>query len=189
MMKGTHGTCSSNADSIKINGFRYSNIGLRGGGVYFWGYTLDELETYARELAIAWWRFAKKRGDYAKVTKQNCSVIFAYLNVDSQDMLDFENQQVREKFVVYSQKIYERIKEKDKHETDSTIISVIYDMFISDIEKTIGKTFSMIHVKIPAPNTYKKALPIDLTGQPSCYVIKNLKCIEITQFEEINDEQ
>jgi hypothetical protein len=66
---------------------------------------------------------------------------------------------------------------------------VIYNMFVSKVEKTIGKTFSMIHVKVQAPKTYKKVLPIDLTGQPSCYVVKNLECIKITQFEEIGNEQ
>jgi hypothetical protein len=123
MIKGTHGTCFSNANSIRSNGFRYSNVGLRGKGVYFWGYTLDELEAYTRELAIAWWRFAKKRGDYAKAAKQDCSVIYTHLNVESQDILDFEDQQVREKFVVYSQKVYERIKGKSEEEK----ISMIHD--------------------------------------------------------------
>jgi len=183
-MKGIHGTCSSYADSIRANGFRYSHVGLRGRGVYFWGYTLDDLEAYGRELAIAWWRFAKQRGDYAKATKQNCSVIFTDLTVESQDILDFEDQQVREKFVVYSQKVYERIEGKSQEEK----ISTIYDLFVGEVENTIGKTFSMIHVKVQAPKTYKKLLPIDLTGQPSCYVIKNLASIKINKFEVINDE-
>jgi len=105
-MKGTHGTCSSNANSIRTNGFRYSNVG-------------------------------------------HCSVIFTHLNVENQDILDFEDQQVREKFVVYSQKVYERIKGKSKEEK----ISTTYDLFVSEVEKTIGKTFSMIHVKVQAPQT------------------------------------
>ncbi|MEK8021107.1 MAG: hypothetical protein VSS75_029905 [Candidatus Parabeggiatoa sp.] len=182
-MKGTHGTCSSHADLIRANGFRYSNVGLRGGGVYFWAYTLDNIETYARDLAIAWWQFAKKRGDYAKAAKQNCSVIFTHLNVESQDILDFEDQQVREKFVVYAQKVYDKIEGKTKEEK----ISIVYDLFVGDLEKTIGKTFSMLHVKVQAPNTYKKRLPIDLTGQPSCYVVKNSSCIQINQFEEFDN--
>jgi len=181
LFKGTHGTCSSNADSIRANGFRYSNVGLRGGGIYFWGYILDDLEVYAKDLAVAWWRFAKKKGDYAKAASSRCSVIFADLKVESHDILDFEVRQVREQFIVYSQKVYERIKGINK-------ISTIYDMFVSDVEESIGKTFKMIHVKVQAPKTYKKVLPIDLTGQPSCYVIRNLDCIEITRFEEFDDE-
>jgi hypothetical protein len=184
LFKGTHGTCSSNADSIRASGFRYSNVGLRGGGIYFWGYLLDELETDAKALAIAWWRFAKKRGDYAKAASSRCSVIFADLKVENQDILDFEDQQVREQFIVYSQKVYERIQGVNPNEK----ISTIYDMFISEVEESIGKTFKMIQVKVQAPKTYKKVLPIDLTGQPSCYVIRNLDCIEITRFEEFDDE-
>ncbi|TGO02356.1 hypothetical protein PN36_26410 [Candidatus Thiomargarita nelsonii] len=37
-------------------------------------------------------------------------------------------------------------------------------MFISDVEESIGKTFKMIHVKVPSPKTYKNVLPIDLTS-------------------------
>jgi len=110
LFKGTHGTCSSNADSSRTSGFRYSNVGIRGGGIYFWGYLLDDLETDAKDLAIAWWRFAKKRGDYAKAASSRCSVIFADLKVENQDILDFEVRQVREQFIVYSQKVYERIQ-------------------------------------------------------------------------------
>jgi len=182
--KGTHGTCSSNAESIIANGFKYSNIGLRGGGIYFWGYILDDLEVYAKDLAIAWWRFAKKKGDYANAVSSRCSVIFADFKIDNQDILDFEDQHIREQFTVYSQKVYQRIKAINPDEK----ISTIYDMFISDVEKSMGKTFKMIHVKVQAPKTYKKVLPMDLTGQPSCYVIKNLDCIEITRFEEFYDE-
>ena len=121
MFKGTHGTCYSNAESIRADGFRYSNVGLRGGGIYFWGYILDDLEIYAKDLAIAWWRFAKKKGDYAKATSSRCSVIFANLKVENQDILDFEDQQVREQFLVYSQKVYERIKGINPDEKISTI--------------------------------------------------------------------
>jgi hypothetical protein len=184
LFKGTHGTCSSYADSIISSGFRYSNVGLRGGGIYFWGYILDELEVYAKDLAIAWWQFAKKKGDYAKAASSRCSVIFANLKVENQDILDFEDQQVREQFIVYSQKVYERIKGINPNEK----ISTIYDMFVSEVEESIGKTFKMIHVKVQTPKTYKKLLPIDLMGQPSCYVIRNLDCIEITRLEKFDDE-
>ncbi|MEN8220950.1 MAG: hypothetical protein ABFS56_32275 [Pseudomonadota bacterium] len=184
MFKGTHGTCSSNADSIRANGFRYSNVGLRGGGIYFWGYLLDDLEAYAKDLAIAWWRFAKKKGDYAKAASSRCSVIFADFKVETPDILDFEVRQVREQFIVYSQKVYDRIKGINPEQK----ISTIYDLFVSDVEDSLGKSFKMIHVKVQVPKTYKKVLPIDLMGQPSCYVIINLDCIEITRFEEFNDE-
>jgi len=159
LFKGTHGSCYSNAESIRNNGFRYSKMNLRGGGIYFWGYILDDLEVYAKDLAIAWWRFAKKRGDYTNTVSSRCSVIFANFKID--------NQQIREQFIVYSQKVYPIIKAINPNEK----ISTIYDMFINDVEKSMGKCFKMIHVKVQAPKTYNKVLPMDLTGQPSCYVI------------------
>jgi hypothetical protein len=184
IIKGTHGTCSSNADSIRANGFTCSKVALRGEGVYFWGYMSDELEIYARDLAIAWWRFAKKRGDYANMANQNCSVIFVHLNVEDQDILDFEDPQIREKFIIFYQKVFEKFEGKSEIEK----ISDTYNRFVNKLEKSIGKTFSMLHVKVQAPKRYEKMLPIDITGQPSCYVVRDLECIEINKFEENKNE-
>jgi len=61
-------------------------------------------------------------------------------------------------------------------------------LYISEVEKSLGKIISIIHVKIPFPKGYEKTLPMDITGQPSCYVVKKLDCIEIKKFEECNDE-
>ena len=30
--------------------------------------------------------------------------------------------------------------------------------------------------------------PLDITGQPSCYVVKDLSCISVDYFEELDDE-
>ena len=61
-------------------------------------------------------------------------------------------------------------------------------MFVKDLEKKTGKNFQVVHVKVQQPRGFKKELPLDITGQPSCYVVKDTTCIEITRFEEIDDE-
>jgi hypothetical protein len=118
------------------------------------------------------------------MANQNCSVIFVHLNVEDQDILDFEDQQIREKFIIFYQKVFEKFEGKSEIEK----ISDTYNRFVNKLEKSIGKTFSMLHVKVQAPKRYEKMLPIDITGQPSCYVVRDLECIEINKFEENKNE-
>ncbi len=126
-----------------------------------------------------------KRGDYANVANQNCAIVFAHLNVEEPDVLDFEDQKIREKFIIFSQKIYAKYEGKNEKEK----ISDTYNRFVNKLEKSTGKTFSMLHIKVQAPKGYtNKTLPMDITGQPLCYVVKNLECIEITKIEVNNNE-
>jgi len=184
MMKGTHGTCVSRATSIRQNGFSRSAQGRRGSGVYFWGYTIDELELYVRNLAISWWRFAhQKRNDYREEEDPRCCVLFATLQSNSTDVFDFENQQIRDKFVEYSAKTLPRLTGSDDEK-----ISTIYDMYLERVESLYDKKYKIIHVKVPQPSNFQKLLPLDITGQPSCFIVKDLSCITTDRFEEVNDE-
>lgn len=184
IMKGTHGTCVSRANLIKTNGFSGSSQGKRGTGAYFWGYTRDALHDYVRELAIAWWRYAlEKPRYYQKELDQRCCVIYVHLTSDPLDVLDFENQQLRDRFFEYCHKVHPRLTGSEEEKT-----STIYDMFISDIERKLERTFKIVHVKVQQPSKTRKMLPLDITGQPSCYVVKDLSCISVVNFEEIGDE-
>lgn len=183
-MRGTHGTCRSIAEQIKQDGFKLSSTGRRGGGIYFWGYTIDSIENYARNLAIGWWSFAKfKQGKYSGESDERCSVIFANFEVERDNFIDLEIQTIREKLIEYSLGVYDRVSG-----TEDEKISTIYDMFINDLEVKTNKQFKLVHVKIQQPKKFKQELPLDITGQPSCYVVKDQSCIEITRFEDIDDE-
>ncbi len=69
-----------------------------------------------------------------------------------------------------------------------TLRSLLYDLYISEVEKSLGKKISITHVKVPFPKGYEKMLPMDITGQPSCYVVRDLDCIKINKFEVSNNE-
>jgi hypothetical protein len=184
-MKGTHGTSMSRAISIKDNGFNTKSIGLRGSGAYFWGYTINALEKHVRDLAVAWWRFAHDTKNlYKNDEDKRCCVLFASLESSPADLFDFENQEIRDKFFNYSQEVFPRLKG-----TDEEKCSAIYDMYLHDIESKLKREFKIIHVKVQQPRKFTKHLPLDITGQPSCYVVKDLSCIiAIDKFEELNDE-
>lgn len=184
MMKGTHGTCVSRANSIKDNGFSGSANGKRGAGAYFWGYTNDGLRGYVRELAISWWRYAlEKPRSYHKEKDQRCCVIYVTLDAKNSEILDLEKQVLRDIFFDYCNKTLPRL-EGDPEKN----IPVVYDMFVGDIERKLKKKFKIVHVKVQQPRNTKKLLPLDITGQPSCYVVKDLACIGIDDFEELDDE-
>jgi hypothetical protein len=184
MMKGVHGTCRSSALSIYTSGFTASTAGKRGAGAYLWGYTQDELKPSIRELACNWWRYSNKQGNYSKFKDRRCAVVYVSLSLVEDDILDLESQVVRDNFVIYSKKVLDQIpdyKEKD--------ISAVYDQFVADLEKTLSQSFKIVHVKVQRPNGRSELLPdMDISGQPSCYVVKDLTCIAIDGTEEIDYE-
>lgn len=62
-LRGTHGTATEFAAAIGASGFKPSETGRAGGGVYLWAYVSDE--DHAIALAEDWWqreRFAKGAG-------------------------------------------------------------------------------------------------------------------------------
>lgn len=185
-MKGTHGTCHSFAELINKEGFKISGSAMRGAGVYFWSYTSDDMEDYVRDLAVKWWLYQKKKGSYSKAKNKNCCVIYASFKVGSDQSFDLENQVVREKFIKFSEIAYH--KKISEGKATSVAISEVYDMFINDVEKKLKRNFSLIHVKIQQPKGFKTSLPLDIRGQPFCYVVKDVSCISVENFEEINYE-
>lgn len=187
MMKGTHGTCVSRAISIRQHGFRKSDKGLRGSGAYFWGYTRDTLEKYVRDLAVAWWKFAHAtRNFYKDEEDKRCCVLYASLESAESDVFDFEHQEIRDRFHEYSLKTLPRLTGTDEEKR-----SAVYDMYLGEVEARLKKEFKIVHVKIQQPKKFPREehLPLDITGQPSCYVVKDLSCIiNIDKFEELQDE-
>lgn len=184
-MKGTHGTCVSRANLIRQNHFCSSSAGLRGAGVYFWGYTSVSLRDYARELAISWWRFAhNKQGNYSKEKDKKCCVVYVSLNTQGLDVLDLENQEVRDTFIEYCQRVSPHIICEDDREKTSRL----YDMFVDELEEKLERNFKVVHVKVQRPRKTQGILSLDITGQPSCYVVKDVSCIQVDEFEELGYE-
>lgn len=177
---GTHGTTKCRADNIVNKGFTISPKGYRGSGVYFWGYTSKSLKQHCHELAVGWWAFAKKKGDYTKDSNTSCRVIYA--SIETENLLDLELISIREKLVEYCSNIDDRnLRGLSKKET----LTKSYDMFVDDVEKKLKHSFDLVHVKVQKPNGCKTTLDQDVTGQPSCFVVKEPSCIVINDIEEM----
>lgn len=185
MRKGTHGTCRTRANNILAVGFSASAVGKRGSGAYLWGYTHDDLKPKVSELACAWWHFAQKQGSYSKEKDKNCAVVHVTLCLVDDDVLDMENQQIREKFELYNQTVRDKLKGSSEEQ-----LSQVYDMFVTDLEGVLRKNFKMVHVKVQRPLKwrYKLLSDMDISGQPSCYVVKDLTSIVVDDVEEFDYE-
>lgn len=187
-MKGTHGTSRSRAMQIQRTGFKASIQGRRGSGAYFWAYINDSMQEYVRDLATHWWLFCQSKGDYSKDENDQCSVLFVSLDIPENQMISFENHDIRERLIKYGQNITQRLQGTEEEKT-----SKIYDMFVDDFEKKTGIDIKAICVKIQQPKKFNNKrlgyLPLDVTGHPLCYVVKDTTCININEMEEVDNEQ
>lgn len=184
-MKGTHGTCRSRSDTILKSGFS-AYPGLRGNGAYFWAYKANEQKEYCRKLAKAWWSYSNNRGSYSAETDKSCSVVFASFEVRPDDILDLENLHLRERFISFYEVTSKRLTDASKENEQNTdanakneMLSKIYDMFIRGIELRTKKNYPLIHVKVQRPKKIDDVLPLDVTGQPSCLVAREVTCIKV----------
>tara|TARA_R110001599_G_scaffold26935_1_gene94902 strand:- start:4441 stop:4995 length:555 start_codon:yes stop_codon:yes gene_type:complete len=183
MIKGTHGTCTSNADSIMADmSFRASTVGLRGAGAYFWGYHSDEAKDDAKELAVCWWGIETKRGNYSKSQDKRCSVIYVDFTIENKDVevLDITEPEINETFRTYSKKVLDRVVTKDAND-----VSQVYDMFISLLEEKAKRNFKLIHARVQSPGGYDSGLPKDVAGTPSCYIARDTSCVNIKSREVV----
>jgi hypothetical protein len=176
ILKGTHGTCASFAAEIKKSGFK-SHKGRGGTGIYFWAYESPSLEYYAKELAESWWMFSKHRGDYDGLNV-SCVVIYVELRVEN-IFLDLEELKLKEKLIEFANKVYRRKGPKSER------VSGTYDLFVSMMEQEIGVRIDVVHLRVapPSKDFYRPSVPIDITGGPSCYVVRNQKVISPIKFE------
>lgn len=181
-LKGTHGTCLTFATLIAREGFKVSSDGRAGEGVYFWGYVDPLLERFAEDFAIGWWKYCKNDGRYEKASDQSGAIVYVTLNASEPDF-DFESQSIREAFIKFANRVYTRVK-KGKY---NARVSAVYDLFLKQMESTLKRRFSVIHVKLTPPpkEFYSQMLPLDITGHPSCYVVRDLSLIRITRVRKI----
>lgn len=183
MKKGTHGTCRSYADDINAKGFKTAG-GRLGQGVYFWGYTDDSMEFYVKELASSWWYYSKCSNRYKSAADTSCSVIFVEVLLENKKYLDIEDIEIKQRFILFSNEIYRRLSNRYKRDKKK-ILQSAYDLFVKRLEEELGSDFDVIHVRVAPPNKdyYKAALPVEITGAPSCFVVKNTSCIKILRTD------
>jgi len=82
VLKGTHGTTISAVQDItRHNLFQKTNDGYAGNGVYFW-----RDNAYARDLALCWYEYRVRKGDF----KENeAAIISVEIHVKENEFLIF----------------------------------------------------------------------------------------------------
>ncbi|OOE36192.1 hypothetical protein BZG05_01540 [Salinivibrio kushneri] len=181
-IKGTHGTTCYAAESIEKQGFR-SGSGLRGKGVYFWLYHYQALIDEAEGLAIAWWKLAKTRGDYAKHPKKECAIIHANIEAEPDNIYDLEAN--RQGFMMFQKEIAASLDEDEKMKPceRKELLSGLYDFFLEKVEEKLNRQFCAIKVNVQRPKGFNSKFDIDVsTSQSQCLVVRN---IDIIQIEKI----
>lgn len=175
-MKGTHGTCRTFADGIVKDGFRHFAKGRRGSGVYFWAY--DSQDFYARQLALEWWDYARGKGQYKNASDSRCAIIYVKLQDDG-NYLDLEELETKESFIKGFNELFNRLVQ---HKSRSKAAQVVYDLIIGEMEKKRGCSFDIVHVRVYPPKD-RPRYDIELTGHPTCYIVRNVGCILIERVE------
>ncbi len=166
ILKGTHGTTVARANSIKVNGFDLDK-GRRGTGIYFWADS-----PYSRNLAIAWWDFRLSQEDFAGDNDLRCSVIHSEIKTDQNEYLNLDKHDIKKRVAELA------IKKKIGFKKDN--IAGLYDLFIKTIEKNGEKKINVLEACLSPPPScsfyHEKIL-----GNPSCFIVRAAKCVNITK--------
>lgn len=170
--KGTHGTTKSRAEQILESGFKISDSGRAGRGVYFWQYF--ENPKIATNLAVGWFESQVKRGAY-KEPSPECAVLDSRIFTDEDDSLDCTGE-VLERVAIMLEKI------SDRTEDD---ISRAYDYVISKLEDMLGRPILVARAMVSPP---KMSFAIkQLVPYPPILVVRD-QSVKIESKLVINEE-
>lgn len=169
---GSHGTTRTRHLGIQRNGFKASP-GYRGTGVYFW-----EKNKYARGLAIGWYINAMRRGEYSKDKDKRCSVIWATLAANRNEVVDCTIPEWRDL-------IFELIDKLDCIDAKGEAYK-LYDELIAIAQKILGNTIKIVIAMVNPPNK-PKYYPTQIYGMAWCYVAIDVGCINVESCEIIED--
>lgn len=170
-LKGIHGTIATRSQIISKEGFRISS-GRHGKGVYFW-----REGNYARDLAIAWWKFDCSRGKYSKDNNQNCSIIYVEIQINKNEYLNTDDFEFKETLI--------NLARRKGIEPSKSKIAALYDYFIALLEEKIEVKYKVLEIRVVTPpEEFCKDYPLALIGVPHCYVVRDTSCITIINIEE-----
>jgi hypothetical protein len=183
---GAHGTCRTFSYQIEKKGFKAgTGGGRRGSGIYFWAYANSNGKSRARSLAQGWWAQSLDRGSYQHASHTGCAIIYVRL-VGIQEALDFDSLEVRDQFLAFAEHAFDRnISQGSMHYNDEACR--VHDLFVAMMEEECGISFDLLQVRVPGPGQrhFNSSLPIDMTGQYPCLVVRNPKIIEIQEVERL----
>lgn len=171
---GTHGTSLQRAVSIQANGFRASEVGRAGRGVYFWDYRKDSV--FAVKLAEGWFDFMKRTNCFKDEKNPQGAVIFGVVEADSEDVLDCADQDVLEEIALSLQHL--------KQVTDADIHAA-YEMVVANVEKILGRPMMVVKAAVAPPAKIDFPLK-NVLGNPAIFVVReHLEKIKV-RIEQFN---
>ncbi len=163
---GTHGTTESNAKDIIKSNF-YLNKGRGGTGIYFW-----RKNNYSYLLAKGWYEFYLKKNRYDNNGDNSFSYIEVKIDVDEQNFLDLELPELKDKIadITFARNLDRKTNDED--------IAALFDYFIKRLEEELNVKFYVWQLRVNAPYNLID-YPVNIIGNPICYVVNNNKIITI----------
>lgn len=158
--KGTHGTSLQRAKSIQAEGFRQTEVGRAGVGVYFWHYRAAP--DIAIQLAKGWFEFYRRNNAYKDEKNPECAVVLGSFDVEEEGVLDCTTGEVIEEIALSLQNV-DSPKDSDIHSA--------YERVVAEVEKAVG--YPMIVVKANVPPPAKMSFPLrNVIGNPAIFVVR-----------------
>ncbi|MDM8515820.1 hypothetical protein QUF76_06440 [Desulfobacterales bacterium HSG16] len=170
---GSHGTTVTKYLDIKKNGFRLGS-GVRGKGIYFW-----ENNVYAKDLAFAWYVTATRQKDspYRNDQKKECAIIWAILDADKDEIIDFNSKIYRDQIL----NLIKNLKCDDNREGAYKL----YDTCIDMIEAELGYKIKFIITEVYPPTGKLRIFPTQMYGMAPCLVAREPSCINLLSCDII----
>jgi len=172
---GSHGTTVTKWLDIKYNGFSLGG-GERGRGIYFW-----ENNVYAKELALGWYVTATRRNDspYKDDPKKECAIIWAELEADKGEIIDFTGQNYRKQILTLIKKLDTTDKRDEAYK--------LYDEYIDMLEIELGYKIKFAIAMVYPPSGKFNVFPTQLYGMAPCYIAREPSCIGLVSCETIKN--
>jgi len=145
---GKHGTSTTNAESIKKNGFT-PFPGRRGKGIYFW-----KDGPFAEALAHESYSFNFKKRSFSGQRNPNCTIITAKLYTEEDGLFDLTKDYNFEAFVSYIKTI--NLTAPTEREERKKFYAQKIDEFIVEIEARAGLKVKVICVSRPSARLCSK---------------------------------
>lgn len=160
---GCHGTTRSRALSIVNSGFRPSDFGFWGAGVYFFHETKNGIQD-----ACSWhkWALTGKNSPYRRDQDPNGAAVCATIKVQQVHHLDASSEAFQQQL--------ERAEESLPSDPSPDYLNNLRDALIRLYEAELGFSVKVCTASIPLPGRGKYFRPRDAA---CCIIVKDVSCI------------
>lgn len=187
---GIHSTSRSSAAHILEQGFKPSPLGRVGTGVYFWHYWHDD--SYARHLALTWWRRNYKQGMFQEQGNPLAALLYVSVDVAKDSIFDISRGTARENI---QKLIFQQINDLQAMPTYQYMSKTARDAFL---DKSISNFYTayfdfikahVVIANVPTPRSFIGDMGKFYSSAASLLVLpKELQRINILEYEEVDNE-